>query len=612
MLTQDQTPPPKAVNIIRPSSPALNYWKQRPSPALNHHYQQQQQQQSHHSYYQHHQPTQPKVAEELPTHTTGTSHSTSTSSFSSSPSTLSTLSGGSGTNGGNNRLPQPTILNTSSFGFNFFQTQQNSTTSPSPTTWFKSPTTTTQPQQVAASTTAAPTAPTPPTTHTKALSTTGFMNSFTPRFFRVPHQSIEDTTMFLRRQASMSDIQDHHDNSSADQHHDHNIQADDDDDDGYDSIDGDTDHEEGITDIDISLDDDDDDSSEEEDSDSNSELDDTTTDYDDQDAVDDDVAGSYTDDELPIKVVARIKNGTIMNGKGEFVSKGGDDRASHSSWLDDARTSRKIADLEIEKTSLMALNATLESKVAQQDAKIAKLEKQLQLRSNEWPLSPVSDKGMDEEQPCFEKLISTELLTEDEIANDHVFQRLRCMLLGLIDQAEEAVRLKTKATGRVLTLYNGDDVEEDALVQENIITLDAPPAILKPSTKITPYSTQRQGSPTLRRQLQLSSATQHKRPLRRVSDAQDNRRQQQQNIQPQPSTATTMTARKRTPMQRSLSRASSPAVLVTTDVNDVLPPHVLRPTSPRPFSPPMQRSSTRPRPSHLRRSQDMESPKWHY
>ncbi|CAO3589820.1 unnamed protein product [Absidia cylindrospora] len=598
MLTQDQTPPPKAVNIIRPSSPALHYWKQRPSPALNYHYQQQQQQQSHHSYYQNHQPTQ-KVAEELPTHTTGTSHSTSTSSFSSSPSTLSTLSGDSGTNGGNNRLPQPAILNTSSFGFNFFQAQQNSTTSPSPTTWFKSPTTT-QPQQVATSTITPTTAPPPPTTHTKALSTTGFMNSFTPRFFRVPHQSIEDTTMFLRRQASMSDIQDHHDNSSADQHHDHNIQADDDD--GYDSIDGDTDHED-IDDDDISV---------EEHSDSNSDLDDTTTDYDDQDAVDDDVAGSYTDDELPIKVVARIKNGTIMNGKGEFVSKGGDDRASHSSWLDDARTSRKIADLEIEKTSLMALNATLESKVAQQDAKIAKLEKQLQLRSNEWPLSPVSDKGMDEEQPCFEKLISTELLTEDEIANDHVFQRLRCMLLGLIDQAEEAVRLKTKATGRVLTLYNGEDVEEDALVQENIITLDAPPTILKPSTKITPYSTQRQGSPTLRRQLQLSSATQHKRPLRRVSDAQDNRRQQQQNIQPQPSTATTMTARKRTPMQRSLSRASSPAVLVTTDVNDVLPSHVLRPTSPRPFSPPMQRSSTRPRPSHLRRSQDMESPKWHY
>lgn len=41
----------------------------------------------------------------------------------------------------------------------------------------------------------------------------------------------------------------------------------------------------------------------------------------------------------PAKVVARIKHGTIMNGKGEFVSKGDDE---HSGWLDEARANRKV------------------------------------------------------------------------------------------------------------------------------------------------------------------------------------------------------------------------------------------------------------------------------
>lgn len=105
-------------------------------------------------------------------------------------------------------------------------------------------------------------------------------------------------------------------------------------------------------------------------------------------------------DDMPIKVVARIKNGIIMNGKGEMVNKGFDDSSSHASWLDEARVGRKvkikkmiffllslthsnyfkqIADLEIEKSSLLALNSALESKVAQQATKIAQLEKQLQL-----------------------------------------------------------------------------------------------------------------------------------------------------------------------------------------------------------------------------------------
>lgn len=51
------------------------------------------------------------------------------------------------------------------------------------------------------------------------------------------------------------------------------------------------------------------------------------------------------EDVSPSKIVARIKNGTIMNGRGEFLNKGGDDEEDdddHDGWLDEARANRKV------------------------------------------------------------------------------------------------------------------------------------------------------------------------------------------------------------------------------------------------------------------------------
>ena len=47
------------------------------------------------------------------------------------------------------------------------------------------------------------------------------------------------------------------------------------------------------------------------------------------------------DDNTPTKIVAKIKHGTILNGKGQLVSKAPvqDDQ---NSWLEDARTNRKV------------------------------------------------------------------------------------------------------------------------------------------------------------------------------------------------------------------------------------------------------------------------------
>ncbi|KAI8073036.1 hypothetical protein BC940DRAFT_290386 [Gongronella butleri] len=277
----------------------------------------------------------------------------------------------------------------------------------------------------------------------------------------------------------------------------HGQQAEDDDDD-YDSIDGDTD---------------DDDRAEVDDDDEN----DDENDINDIDSESDDDNARHGG----MKIVAKVKNGTIMNGRGELVNRVNDE---------DARANRKIADLEIEKASLLTLNATLESKVKQQADRIAELEKQLHM--NDWPLSPVSEKDMGKEH-ALEQLLSNEL-TEDEVANDLVFQRLRTMLMGLIEQAEVAVRQKSKATGRVLTNYT------------------------------------------------------------RVADANQPMSMSMPMIQPMPSIATC--PRKRTSMQRSLSRQSSPAVMVTTTS--------IRPASPTQNARPMQRSFTA-------RPKSVHAPKWY-
>lgn len=96
------------------------------------------------------------------------------------------------------------------------------------------------------------------------------------------------------------------------------------------------------------LDDSEDDNASDQDDDDDS-IDGNDDDDDDNDDNDDDTAHHHqsssvipSDDDdhySPAKVVARIKHGTIMNGKGEFVSKGDDE---HSGWLDEARANRKV------------------------------------------------------------------------------------------------------------------------------------------------------------------------------------------------------------------------------------------------------------------------------
>lgn len=66
------------------------------------------------------------------------------------------------------------------------------------------------------------------------------------------------------------------------------------------------------------------------------------TDDDDDDDEEEVQEEEQKQEEIVTKVVAKVKHGTIMNGKGEFVSKGSivDE---HNSWLDEARANRKVS-----------------------------------------------------------------------------------------------------------------------------------------------------------------------------------------------------------------------------------------------------------------------------
>ncbi|RCI06674.1 hypothetical protein CU098_013756 [Rhizopus stolonifer] len=319
---------------------------------------------------------------------------------------------------------------------------------------------------------------------------------------------------------------------------------------------------------------------------SQNEDEDEDEDEDDLDSID----GLTDDDEeeeedVLTKVVAKVKHGTIMNGKGEFVNKG-PIAEEQNSWLEEARTNRKIADLEIEKASLLFLNSTLEAKLRQQSSQIAELQKRLQM--NELPLTPVSDKHSEEFPPYDDDastLVSNQAMSEqEEMENDLVFQRIKSMLEGLITQAETALTQKTKQSGKVLQQQEDyylpiKDEEKKHHVEEALhkLTVRSATSSLENRRSKTPtINTRRTMTPT----------------SRRVSTSDTS------------STISTSSARSSSGVQmsRTLSRQSSPPVM-------------MRSNSPRPFSPPPstqpQRKSLTPKQSQLRK-QNAEKPKWNF
>ncbi|KAJ2224674.1 hypothetical protein EV180_003597 [Coemansia sp. RSA 518] len=128
----------------------------------------------------------------------------------------------------------------------------------------------------------------------------------------------------------------------------------------------------------------------------------------------------------------------------------------------EARVSRKIQDLEISNTSLMAVNTQLESRVKTQREQISELKKQLQLN-----VPYMSDITMDGELPG-------EMSDESVLKEDKVFERLISNLEHLIQDAKAALEYRsTVAAGKVISAaeLNEDDsqltVNSEARNQEN-------------------------------------------------------------------------------------------------------------------------------------------------
>ncbi|KAG2213179.1 hypothetical protein INT47_011328 [Mucor saturninus] len=115
---------------------------------------------------------------------------------------------------------------------------------------------------------------------------------------------------------------------------------------------------------------------------------------------------------------------------------------------DDARANRKIQDLEIEKKSLLTLNQTLETVVKEQSNTIHDL--QDRLAAIERPLTPgldtsTSKNGIMSCTDLVQQSSDLQRCLEDE---DAAFERIRIMLLDLIEQAQSAV-LQNKKVVRV-------------------------------------------------------------------------------------------------------------------------------------------------------------------
>ncbi|KAI7904090.1 uncharacterized protein BX663DRAFT_560417 [Cokeromyces recurvatus] len=131
--------------------------------------------------------------------------------------------------------------------------------------------------------------------------------------------------------------------------------------------------------------------------------------------------------------------GSSGGGVGSFLLRGRHIlQSSHP--LEEARVYQKIEDLEIEKKSLLTLNQTLETVIKEQSMTISDL--QNRLAAIERPLTPGLDTTLSEDDimqppsPNNDDILELEKCIKDE---DAAFERIRTMLVDLIDQAQTAV-----------------------------------------------------------------------------------------------------------------------------------------------------------------------------
>ncbi|KAF1806293.1 hypothetical protein FB192DRAFT_1349751, partial [Mucor lusitanicus] len=265
--------------------------------------------------------------------------------------------------------------------------------------------------------------------------------------------------------------------------------------------------------------------------------------------------------------------GIMSGGLGSFLLRGTMAAQAKPQPVEDARVHRKIEDLEIEKKSLLTLNQTLETVVKEQSNTISDL--QNRLAAIERPLTPGLDTSSSKNgimsSPDILEPTDLERYLQDE---DAAFERIRSMLLELIEQAQSAVTQTKKVSGRVITGIDGQ-------YSRNMKRSDIAPPHGRPRSVIGDRSSSTKSShqQKVSRRTSLGSINNASTTTPSIhihNTLNSSRRLSSSPTLYNPTTSTTTTSIKphsspstspipnrRYSMQRSVSRSSSPAAINT-------------------------------------------------
>ncbi|KAL9537659.1 hypothetical protein MBANPS3_011574 [Mucor bainieri] len=260
--------------------------------------------------------------------------------------------------------------------------------------------------------------------------------------------------------------------------------------------------------------------------------------------------------------------GIMSGGLGSFLLRGTMAAQAKAQPVEDARVHRKIEDLEIEKKSLLTLNQTLETVVKEQSNTISDL--QNRLAAIERPLTPGLDTSSSKNgimsSPDILEPTDLERYLQDE---DAAFERIRSMLLELIEQAQSAVTQTKKVSGRVITDIDG---QYRNMKRNDTAPHGRPRSVIGDRSSSTKSSHQQKVS----RRISLGSIsnasttpsihiTNTLNSSRRLSSSPTlyNSTTSTTTTKPHSSPSTSPIPNRRYSMQRSVSRSSSPAALST-------------------------------------------------
>ncbi|KAI8348044.1 hypothetical protein EDC96DRAFT_520865 [Choanephora cucurbitarum] len=244
--------------------------------------------------------------------------------------------------------------------------------------------------------------------------------------------------------------------------------------------------------------------------------------------------------------------GMMGGGLGSFLLRG-PMATQAKTQADEARVHRKIEDLEIEKKSLMTLNQTLETVVKEQSDTISNL--QNKLAAIERPLTPGLDTNLSKNGIMSPSTTGLGIMDSAELEKclqdeDAAFERIRTVLVDLIDQAQAAIaENERKSQGyEVIAHVKGNIASSNTLRRSSSLYNSRPKSVIGTSSRNSTVGISSQQKNRVTRRISLGNLNQQ------VDTSNDTRRLSSPSKQ---SPATSPIPNRRYSMQRSVSRTSS-------------------------------------------------------